>query len=60
MTPDSGPEITESEFSDRLVALVKAARQNDVVTEGIWTLPPYVLVITPDTIHITREDDLPE
>ncbi len=57
MTPDERPEtIHETEHPDRVVALVQAAQRGEGITEGLWCVPPYVVIVTPHTVRVTRDE----
>jgi hypothetical protein len=63
MTHESTDDVsvtTDAEFAEQLTTLVRSARESGVATEGVWTAPPFVVVVTPDTVHVTHSDDLPE
>jgi hypothetical protein len=52
--------MTDAEFSEQIAALVRSARANGVATKGVWTVPPYIVVVTPERVHVTHRDDLSE
>lgn len=57
MTPDEPPEtIRGTEYPDRVVTLVRAAQRGEGITEGLWSVPPYVVIVTPHTVRVTRDE----